>query len=132
MKQRNTAVRREHYPTQDVDTSRRSGRSTSDHGRPPGSWSLQGRTRRSSQYCPKKTNDSGLKLNPKKCVFRKTELTYFGHLIGGDGIKSDPERVEALLELSRPSSVSELRTVYGQVRVRYVANDETNDCPTQV
>ena len=27
-------------------------------------------------------NDSGLKLNPKKCVFRKTELTCFGHLIG--------------------------------------------------
>ena len=58
-------------------------------------------------------NDSGLKLNPKKCVFRKTELTYFGHLIGGDGIKPDPERVEALLELSRPNNVSELRTVLG-------------------
>ena len=55
--------------------------------------------------------DSGLKLNPKKCVFRKNELTYFGHLIGGDGIKPDPERVEALLELSRPNNVSELRTV---------------------
>ena len=44
-------------------------------------------------------NDSGLKLNPKKCVFRKPELTNFGHLIGGDGIKPDPGRVEALLEL---------------------------------
>ena len=51
-------------------------------------------------------NDLGLKLNPRKCVFRKTELTYFGHLIGGDGIKPDPERVEALLELSRPNNVS--------------------------
>ena len=54
-----------------------------------------------------------LKLNPRKCVFRKTELTYFGHLIGGDGIKPDPERVEALLELSRANNVSELRTVLG-------------------
>ena len=25
------------------------------------------------------SNDSGLKLSPRKCVFRKTELTYFGH-----------------------------------------------------
>ena len=58
-------------------------------------------------------NDSGLKLNPKICVFRKTELTYFGHLIGGDGIKPDPERVESLLELSRPNNVSERRTVLG-------------------
>ena len=32
-------------------------------------------------------NDSGLKLNPRKCVFRNTELAYFGHLIGGGGIK---------------------------------------------
>ena len=58
-------------------------------------------------------NVSGLKVNPKKCVFRKTELTYFGHLIRGDGIKPDPEVVEALLELSRTNNVSELRTVLG-------------------
>ena len=44
---------------------------------------------------------------------RKNELTYFGHLIGGDGTKPDPEKVEALLELSRPNNVSELRTVLG-------------------
>ena len=58
-------------------------------------------------------NDSSLKLNPKKCVFRKTELTYFGYQIGDDGIKLDPGRIEALLELSRPNNVSELRTVLG-------------------
>ena len=58
-------------------------------------------------------NDSGLKLNPRKCVFRQTELTYFGHLTGGDGIKPNPDRVEALLKLSRPNNVSELRTVLG-------------------
>ena len=58
-------------------------------------------------------NDSGLKLNRKKCVSRKTELTSFGHLIGGDGTKPDPERIEALLELSRPNNVTELRTVLG-------------------
>ena len=40
-------------------------------------------------------------------------MTYCGHLIRGDGIKPDPERVEALLELSRPNNISELRTVLG-------------------
>ena len=58
-------------------------------------------------------NDSGLKLNPRKCVYRQTELMYFGHLIGGNGIKPNPDRVEALLKLSRPNNVSELRTVFG-------------------
>ena len=42
-------------------------------------------------------NDASLKLNPRKCVFRKTELTYFVHLIGDDSIKPDPERADALL-----------------------------------
>ena len=67
-------------------------------------------------------SDSGLILNPKKRVFIKTELTYFGYLIGGDGIKPDPERVEALLELTRPNNVSELRTVLGmfQYLVKFV------------
>ena len=58
-------------------------------------------------------NDSGLKLNTKKCTFRKHELTYFGHLVGADGIKADPSRVEALLELSPPENISELRMVLG-------------------
>ena len=44
---------------------------------------------------------------------QKNRTDVFGHLIGGDGIKPDPERVEALLELSRPNNVSELRTVLG-------------------
>ena len=67
-------------------------------------------------------NDSGRKLNPKKCVFKQTELTYFGHLIGGEGIKPDPERVEALLELSRLNNGSELRTMFGmfQYLARFV------------
>ncbi|KAI0227796.1 hypothetical protein LSAT2_021716, partial [Lamellibrachia satsuma] len=56
-------------------------------------------------------NDSGVKLNPRKCVFRQTELAYFGHLIGGDGIKPNPDRVKALLKLSRPNNVIELKMV---------------------
>ena len=100
-------------PTQDVDTTRRTGRvevimdDILVHGR-----NREEHDARLNAVL-RIINDSGLKLNPKKCVFRKTELTYFGHLIGGDGIKPDPEMVEALLELSRPNNISELRTVLG-------------------
>ena len=76
-------------------------------------------------------NDSGLKLNPKKCVFRKNELTYFGHLLWGDDLKPDPEMVEALLEPSEQRLRTENSVGYvsvpGQVRARYVVCGETND-----
>ena len=56
---------------------------------------------------------SGLKLNPSKCVLRQSELHYFGHIITENGAKPDPARIKALLELSPPNNISELRTVLG-------------------
>ena len=61
----------------------------------------------------RRIDGSGLKLNPSKCVVRQSELRYFGHIIGENGVKPDPGRVSALLELSPPNNVSELRTVLG-------------------
>ena len=110
---------------QRIDTTRRTGRRRSDHLR---HILVHGRNREEHDARINAIlgiiNDSGLKLNPKKCAFRKTELTYFDHLIGGDGIKPDPERVEALQELSRPNDVSELRTVLGmfQYLAKFVYN----------
>ena len=58
---------------------------------------------------------SGLKLNKSKCEFRKEEIEYFGHRVGKDGIKPNPEKVKAIIELSPPTNVSELRRVLGMV-----------------
>ena len=58
-------------------------------------------------------NEAGVQLNERKCEFRKPKLTYFGHLIGKDGIQPDPERVRCLLEMDPPTNVSELRTALG-------------------
>ena len=54
---------------------------------------------------------SGLKLNPSKCILRQSELRYFGHIITENGVKPDPARIKALLELSPPNNIRELRTV---------------------
>ena len=58
---------------------------------------------------------SGLKLNKAKCELRKEELGFFGHRVGKDGIKPDPEKVRAIIELSPPSNVSKLRRLLGMV-----------------
>lgn len=45
---------------------------------------------------------SGLKLNKDKCQFRKTEINYFGHIIGKDGIKPDTEKSQSHRGASQP------------------------------
>ena len=63
----------------------------------------------------KKIEASGLKLNKEKCNFRKTELTYFGHLVGKDGIKPNPERIKAITDLPAPKNIAELRRCLGMI-----------------
>ncbi|RUS71780.1 hypothetical protein EGW08_020463 [Elysia chlorotica] len=57
--------------------------------------------------------NSGLRLNKEKCVFKKTEVKYFGHIISENGVRPDGDRVKAILKLKEPENVSELRTVLG-------------------
>uniref|UniRef100_A0A3P9HPN0 Gypsy retrotransposon integrase-like protein 1 n=1 Tax=Oryzias latipes TaxID=8090 RepID=A0A3P9HPN0_ORYLA len=58
---------------------------------------------------------SGLKLNRAKCHFGKTELQFFGHIIGADGVKPDESKVEAIAKMSSPSNVEQLRQVLGLI-----------------
>lgn len=52
---------------------------------------------------------SGLKLNKDKCQFGKSEILYFRHIIGKDGIKPDRGKVRAIAELPSPNNITELR-----------------------
>ena len=63
----------------------------------------------------KKIAASGLKLNREKCVFKKTELPYFGHIVGKDGIKPNPDRIIAVTTLASPENVAELRRCLGMI-----------------
>ena len=48
-----------------------------------------------------------------KCEFWLTEVLFLGNLISGQGIEIDPKKVEAIVDWSPPSSVSEVRTFLG-------------------
>jgi hypothetical protein len=54
-----------------------------------------------------------LKVKPSKCAFARTEIHYLGHIIGEDGVRPDSRNVEAVLKLSRPRSMKELRSLLG-------------------
>ena len=62
-----------------------------------------------------KLQDSGVTLNPEKCEFLTTSLTFVGHTIDKDGISADPKKVKSIKEMRRPSNITELRRFMGMV-----------------
>ena len=52
--------------------------------------------------------ENNLTLNPDKCLFNRTEIPFWGMIISGEGVRPDPEKVQALREASHPESKSEL------------------------
>ncbi|UYV67511.1 hypothetical protein LAZ67_5001024 [Cordylochernes scorpioides] len=56
---------------------------------------------------------AGLTLNLEKCHFGSRRMKVLGHLIDGDGIYPDPDKVEAVRNFPRPKDVSEVRSFLG-------------------
>jgi len=55
----------------------------------------------------------GLKLSPEKCKFFQTSVRYLGHIVSSDGVKTDPEKVQALKTWPRPQNLKELQSFLG-------------------
>lgn len=56
---------------------------------------------------------AGLQLNTKKCHFASTSIKVLGHVVSKEGIRPDPEKINAVLNFSRPRSQKELRSFLG-------------------
>ena len=56
---------------------------------------------------------AGITLNKAKCEFGKETIKFLGHVINSDGISADPQKIEAIVNMQAPSSVSELRRFLG-------------------
>jgi len=57
--------------------------------------------------------DAGLKVNATKSFFCMEETEYLGYVLTRDGIKPQPQKVQAILALKPPTNVKELRTFLG-------------------
>ena len=58
---------------------------------------------------------SGLKLNRSKCIYGSNEITYLGQLLISEGIKADPRKVSAILDMPAPENKSNLQRFLGMV-----------------
>ena len=56
-----------------------------------------------------------ISLNPQKFVFAQNEVPYVGYIVGQNGIKADPKKVQAIRHFPRPKNLTELRSFMGLV-----------------
>ena len=57
----------------------------------------------------------GLRLNRGKAEIKKQEITFLGHLITSEGLKMDPEKLEAVKKMPKPEDVEGVRRFCGFV-----------------
>ena len=60
-------------------------------------------------------SERGIRLNNEKTEMRKNEIRYLGHRISKDGLKPDPDKVKAIVNMKPPSDVAEIQRLAGMV-----------------
>ncbi|XP_074097695.1 uncharacterized protein LOC141526561 [Cotesia typhae] len=63
----------------------------------------------------KRLHAANLKINREKSHFLKSSTVYLGHVIDGQGIRTDPEKVKAITEIAPPRNLKELRQFLGMI-----------------
>ena len=59
---------------------------------------------------------AGLKVNAAKCSFGLKEIPYLGYIISIDGVKPDPKKIQGILDLNKPQTAKEMKSLIGMVQ----------------
>nr|XP_050051912.1 uncharacterized protein K02A2.6-like [Dermacentor andersoni] len=59
--------------------------------------------------------EAGLTLNEKKCHFHQRELNFFGLHFSADGVRPDPKKIAAFLQIKTPESPQEVKSLLGMI-----------------
>ena len=57
--------------------------------------------------------NSNLKIKLKKCYFALPNIHFLGHVVGRDGIKPDPEKIDKVKNYPVPTNLTQLRAALG-------------------
>ena len=57
--------------------------------------------------------DANMTLKPSKCHLFQKEFLYLGHIVSAEGIRPDPKKIQAILEMPEPVDVTTVRSFLG-------------------
>ena len=61
----------------------------------------------------RKLREHNIQAAPRKAFFGRKEVKFLGHIAGEDGLKVDPEKVEAIKKMPAPTDVTGIKRVLG-------------------
>ena len=56
-----------------------------------------------------------MRLNKEKVCLRQSSVQYIGHILTPDGVKADPAKVEAILQMSHPTDIAGVQRIMGTI-----------------
>ncbi|GJW62514.1 reverse transcriptase domain-containing protein [Tanacetum coccineum] len=56
-----------------------------------------------------------MKLNPKKCSFGMEEGNFLGYIVASEGIKANPEKAKAIINMLSPSNLKQMQRLSGKL-----------------
>jgi hypothetical protein len=60
-----------------------------------------------------KLREINMKVKLKKCRFGDEEVEYLGHIVGRNGLRPDPKKIEKVKNIKPPSTLTEIRSFLG-------------------
>ena len=64
----------------------------------------------------KKCQQKGIKLNLAKLEYKCKKVPFHGHVLISEGLKPDPQKVEAITKMSRPEKPEDVLSLNGMVK----------------
>ena len=78
-----------------------------------------------------RARQKGVKFNKDKIHFKVSEVEYMGNLVSAEGLKPDPKKVEAIVNMPKPSDVAALQRLLGMVKYlsQYIPHESVTTAP---
>ena len=78
-----------------------------------------------------RARQQNVKFNANKIQYKVNTVTYMGHIVSADGMRPDPRKVEAIVNMPRPSDRQGLLRLLGMIKylAQYIPNESSITAP---